>query len=645
MARHNLPFVFIIAALASPPSSFPFPYLDPSLSLAARTANLISLLNTSEKVALLNADAPALPRISLPPYSIARECERGDTGGPHGTLFPSGAGLAASWDADLVGRVARFTALEARANANMAGVGASSSCFGPVINFVHDSRWGRTNEMLTGEDTTPGAALGEAFVRGLQSWTQDTAQGTRYAVSSTVKHLLSYSGPEGRGFTFGPFATRFSFEANFSSQRAWREFFLPAFRGVAKAGAKGFMCSYSSFSTPDGYLRNAPACGSSHLLTDTLRGLWQWDGFVLSDAGAVAFIGQVAIGGVPFGHNFTSSNEASAIAAVEAGCDVELTCCGAPRVFPSLVESAAEGNVREAVLDAALSRVIRNRIELGTLDPPGTYPWGAWGSANVTTPEMVELSAAAAASGVVLMKNAGGLLPLSPASLAGRKLALIGPVGNDTYAMMGGYGNTHPPFVRTILDGLSEAFPLSTLLFDAGCVDSTACSALSASTMALAAQGDVIVAALGTTGFFKPGGANNESGACGCPDGNAIEGECCDRNSTALPGKQLALLQALAALGKPLVLILNSGGILDSAWAAAASGVNAILHAPFLGMSAGVGVARVLSGATNPSGKTTLSWYRDAAALPPLADYSDGSLYARTYRYSNAEMTFPFGYG
>jgi beta-glucosidase len=413
-----------------------FPYLDPTLPTAQRAANLISLLNITEKTWLLNADTPALPHISLPPYSFARECERGDSSGRTGTLFPSGAAIAASWDVDLAFQIARFTALEAKSNANVAGLGASSSCFGPVVNYIHDSKWGRTNEMLTGEDTTLGSQLGAAFVRGLQSWSVATPQGLRYAVTSTVKHLLSYSGPEGYGFTFGPHATRFSFEAAFSSQHAWREFFLPAFRAAAKAGAKGFMCSYSSFSTPDGYLNNTPACASPQVLNDTLRGGWGWEeGFVISDAGAVAFTGSVDIGGIPFGHASSATQADSAIASLTAGCDNELTCCGAPRVFPTLEASVQAGRVAEAALDASLARLIRNRVELGNLDPPGTYPWSAWGAGNVSTPEMVEATAAAAAQGCVLLKNEGGLLPLAPADYAGKTFALIGPIANDSYAV------------------------------------------------------------------------------------------------------------------------------------------------------------------------------------------------------------------
>jgi len=629
--------------------AFEFPWQDPSLPLAARAANIISLLTLEEKAAQLEAGAPAVPRIALPPYSYARECERGDSSALRGTAFPSGAGLAATWDADLVFRVARLTALEARANAN-AGDGYPS-CFGPVVNFVHDATWGRSNEMLTGEDTILGGVLGAAFVAGLQSWREETPAGERLAVASTVKHLNAYSGPEGHGFTFGPFAERFSFDAGMS-QRAWREFFVPAFRATAVEGARAFMCSYTAVTTGDGFLNNTPACASAQLLTRVLRGEFGWDGYVISDAGGVVFSGNTTIGGFPFGHHATGDAAATAVASLTAGCDVELTCCGAPAVFQTLPASVGAGLVPEAALDAALARALRSRLELGVLDPPGTHAWDAWGAANVSTPEMVALADEAAAAGVVLLKNAAPpgasapLLPLSPAALAGASVAVVGPLADDAWGVMGGYVNQHPSFIRTVFAGLADALPLSNVLLDAACADSS-CPTFNASAVALAARADValVVAVLGTTGYFDKG-ANNESAACGCPLGNAIEGECCDRTDTRLPGAQLALLQALAALGKPLLLVLNSGGYVDAAWPAASAGVAAILHAPFLGMAAGDGVARVVTGAVNPSAKTTLTWWEDAARdLAPLRDYSDAALYNKTYRYGTAPATFPFGHG
>ena len=350
------------------------PWQNASLPFVTRVHNLISLLNMSEKVLLLEVSTPALPRIGLPSFSH-KECERGDS---DGTAFPSGAAMAATWDPELIETVARSIALEARSFSNLGH--SDTVCYGPVVNFIHDARWGRTNEMLGGEDTTLGAVLGSAFVRGMQSWRAPTRAGEEYfAALSIVKHLNVYSGPEGDGFTFGPRALRFSFNVNLPSTRAEREFFLPIFHATAIAGASGFMCSYSAVS---GALNqsNVPACASRELLTNVIREEWGWNGLVLSDAGAVAFIGNVSIGGVPFGHHFTSSDEESAIAAITAGMDLELTCCGAPQVFPTLPGAVAAGRLAESVLDTALARSLSTRFKLGKLDDPALLPFSTWGN-------------------------------------------------------------------------------------------------------------------------------------------------------------------------------------------------------------------------------------------------------------------------
>lgn len=219
-----------------------FPWQNTSLPAAVRILNIISLLTVEEKASLLSTSNPAIPRINLPAYSFAYECERGFTSGGAGTAFPSGVGLAGTFNSSLVFEVARWTALEARASTNVDG-NAGTNCFGPVLNFIHDATWGRTNEMLTGEDTFLGSVLGSAFVNGLQSWREASnvpGDFDFYSTSSTVKHLNGYSGPEGYGYTFGRTALRFSFDVMIPS-RAWKEFFLPQYRAAALADAAGYI--------------------------------------------------------------------------------------------------------------------------------------------------------------------------------------------------------------------------------------------------------------------------------------------------------------------------------------------------------------------------------------------------------------------
>lgn len=633
------------AAAAAAPT---YPWQDPTLPVPARVANLISLLTVPEKVALLNAESPAIDRIKLPAYSFAHECERGDSGARSATSFPSGVALGSTFNRSLVYAVAHATAIEARAGADTTpGVGAS--CFGPVVNLVRDGRWGRTNEMIGGEDTTLGAELGVAFTRGIQA---GSLPASPYRMVNTIaKHLSAYSGPEGYcgGVSFAT-QSRFSFTAAMD-ERTWREFYLPPWRAMAGAGVTGFMSSYQSVALegvdPPG---GVPDSASRRLLTDTLRGEWNWTGYILSDAGAVAFVGTVDWNGTAIGHGFAPNASAAAAAALTAGVDLELVCCQLPAVYGSLVDSVARGAVPEGALDAALGRTLPYRFELGTLDPPGMCPYANLTAANVSAPWMVELAAAAAGQAVVLLKNEGPTLPLAPGALAGRTIAVVGPSANDTLAQQGGYVTQHPAFIRTPLEGLAAAFPLSAVAFDPGCDDGVPCLAPNVSrAAAAAAAADVTVVVLGTTAYNPPP-------PYGCVAGNnAVEAEGWDRQNASLPGAQLALLQGVvaAAGGRPVVLVLVNAGMLDVAWAAApGSGVGAILHAPFLGMTAGAAIAAAVAGAVNPAGRLTATWYtaEGLAAIGDITDYrmrpDPATGYpGRTYRYTTAPVQFPFGFG
>jgi beta-glucosidase len=223
----------VIALSSSPPS----PWQDHTQPVAARVESLIGLLTLDEKASLLGSASAAVPRLGLPSYNWGRECERGDVSGPAGTAYPTGLALGASFDVRMLHKVAAATALEVRGNINAAAAAAAApvsggSCFGPVSNLVRDSRWGRTAEMLTGEDPLLGRVLSRAFTWGMMGrppWARQADPAGRYRMLITIaKHLNTYAGPEGWGYTFGPHAVRFNFEARLT-EREWREFFLPAY--------------------------------------------------------------------------------------------------------------------------------------------------------------------------------------------------------------------------------------------------------------------------------------------------------------------------------------------------------------------------------------------------------------------------------
>ena len=384
-------------------------------------------------MSLLQVSQPAVDRVGLPPYNFGRECERGDTSGKLGTAYPTGLALAGTFDVELIHAIAIATAVEVRGNVNADnrnGTGDfGASCFGPVSNLVRDPRWGRAAEMITGECPQLGRVMSRAFTWGMQT-RSDTDSSARM-LNTIAKHLNTYGGPEGTGFTFGSTADRFNFEAKLS-ERAWREFFLPPFFGSAEAGVSGYMCSYSSITFTDHPERsnNAPSCANKYMLTDVIRKEWNWTGYILSDAGATAFVGKTQIGtpngtswqhggqawhesNKSFGHGYATSQADAAIKALDAGLDLELTCCGAPAVFPSLNESIKSGKIKEAVLDDSLRRTMPFRFELGQLDgqtpaalkgvPQNAY--ASLGRANVSTPAMKALALTAAKRAVILLKN------------------------------------------------------------------------------------------------------------------------------------------------------------------------------------------------------------------------------------------------
>lgn len=531
---------------------------------------------------------------------------------------------------------------------------------------------GRTNEMIGGEDPVLGSVMGVAFAKGMQ---RGAAAGSRYRMVNTVaKHLSSYSGPEGAGggVVFER-QTRFGNTAHMT-ERAWREFFLPAWRSMAvDGGVSGFMSSYQAVAL-DGAAVGVPDSANRLLLTGLLRGEWnRSDSYIISDAGSVAFVGPVQWKGVSIGHNYAANGSAAAVEALLAGVDLELTCCGLPVVFPTLVETIASGRADvEAAVDQALHRTLPYRFELGTLDPPGRCPYANFTAANVSTPAMIDLALEAGQQGVVLLKNSQDALPLDRASLAGKRILVTGPAANDTLVQQGGYVNMHPRFIRTPYEGLVDAFPLSSIGLVQGCSD-MACLQLNRSAVqAAAAAADINIVALGTTVQFWDGYT------CLASNNTAIEAEGCDRANISLAGLQQQLLETVvaAAAGRPVILLLVNAGALDVSWAVASPGVSAIVHLPFLGMTSGIAAASVLAGDYSPGdyiqaafafsylshlpprppiysfqgGRLTQTWYtsRGLESIGNITDYRmhDTADYpGRTYRYTRAEVLFPFGFG
>ncbi len=400
-------------------------YRNPSLPIPRRVSDLISRMTLQEKVLQMQHTAPAIPRLGIPSYDWWNEGLHGVARSGYATVFPQAIGMAATWDPPLIYREGRVIATEARAKYNQAQrEGNHSIYFGltfwaPNINLVRDPRWGRGQETY-GEDPFLTGKLAVAYVTGMQG------NNPRYLeVVATPKHYAVYSGPE---------PARHSMNINVSP-RDMEQTYLAAFRAAVTEGhADSVMCAYTSV---DG----APACANDFLLQKTLRGAWNFQGYVTSDCGAV--------GDIALGHHYAPNIEQASIDAVRAGTD---TTCG--QEYATLVQAVHVGLLPESVIDTAVKRLFTARFRLGMFDPPSMVPFNAITMQQDGSPAHERLALQAARESIVLLKNRGDVLPLK-ASV--RTIAVIGPNAESLPAIEGNYHGvpSHPVLP---LDGILKQF-------------------------------------------------------------------------------------------------------------------------------------------------------------------------------------------
>ncbi|HEY7333875.1 MAG TPA: glycoside hydrolase family 3 N-terminal domain-containing protein [Bryobacteraceae bacterium] len=403
------------------------PYLNPDLAPEKRAADLVGRMTLDEKALQMQNSAPAIPRLGIPAYDWWSEALHGVARAGLATVFPQAIGLAATWDTDLMHRVADTISTEARAKYNEAIRNQDYSRYhgltfwSPNINIFRDPRWGRGQETY-GEDPFLTSRMAVAFIKGMQG--DDPHY---YKVIATAKHFAVHSGPE---------PLRHQFDVHVS-ERDLRETYLPAFRAsIVEAKADSVMCAYNSV---DG----APACANSDLLQKILRGEWGFQGYVVSDCGAIADI----FGG----HKYkTTSAEASA-AAVKAGTDLTCTFTNDYRSLPNAVKA---GLITESEIDRSLERLFTARFKLGMFDPPARVPFSKIPYSVVDSAEHRKLALEAARKSIVLLKNDKGILPLA-ASV--RSIAVIGPSADDPDALLGNYNGFSSKHV-TPLEGMEKRF-------------------------------------------------------------------------------------------------------------------------------------------------------------------------------------------
>ncbi|PWT87348.1 MAG: glucan 1,4-alpha-glucosidase [Blastocatellia bacterium] len=725
------------ASTQAPQPDLKAPYLNPALPIDKRVDDLISRMTLEEKVSQMMNVAPAIPRLQIPDYDWWNEALHGVAISGVATVFPQAIGLGATFDPPLINRVATVISEEARAKYHEAQRQGNHNRFygltfwSPNINIFRDPRWGRGQETY-GEDPYLTSRLGVAFVKGLQG------DDPKYLkVVSTPKHYAVHSGPE-------PLRHRFDAAA---VERDLRETYLPAFRAtITEARAASVMCAYNR-------TNGEPCCANTHLLGDILRGEWGFDGYVVSDCGAIDDIYQR--------HHFVKTAEEASALAVKRGTDLE---CG--DTYKALVNAVKQGLIAESEIDQAVKRLFEARFRLGMFDPPEIVPYTKIPFSANDSAEHRQLALEAARESIVLLKNENNTLPLRRDL---KSIAVIGPNADEVNVLLGNY-NGQPSRATTPLAGIRLRVSPNTKVLHALGTTLTEVSAVPVPASALHGglaaeyfsnrnlEGEPALKRIDPdvnfdwgmsnpapglpadnfsvrwTGKLTPAisgkyrfGAIADDGArvyldnkliaedwtehapttitgevtleagktydvkmeyyesrigavarlvwqppvvnSGSPYAEAVsiakqadtvvlvlglssqlEGEEMnvreqgflggDRTDIKLPARQQGLLEAVAATGKPIVLVLLSGSAVAVNWADA--NVGAIVQAWYPGEEGGAAIADVLFGNYNPAGRLPVTFYKSVDQLPPFETYAmDG----RTYRFFKGQPLYPFGHG
>lgn len=514
------------------------------------------------------------------------------------TVYPIPLGLAATFDPELVASVSHISAEEAVT----AGV---RWFYSPMVDISRDPRWGRTQEGA-GEDAYLGAAMARAYIRGYQGDDLSSAS----SVAASVKHFAAYGAAEaGREYN----------TTDMSLSRL-QQFYLPPYKAAAAAGAATFMSAFNA-------LNGVPSTANAFLLQDVLRDSWRFNGFVVSDYTAVMELRN---------HGIAPDAATAASKAKLAGVDVDMMSHYYDAELPALVKS---GRVPISVIDESVRRVLRVKFALGLFEHP--YAEGAEVTAPV--PEHRAMVRKAAEESLVLLCNrpVNGT-PVLPMAKSAARIALIGPLADAGSEMIGAWGGPERnPDTVTVKDALEARAHENGgwVEYEKGTEINGNSESRFAAAVEAARKADVVVLALG--------------------ESSEMSGEGGSRSNLDLPGNQEKLLEAVAATGRPVVLLVFSGRPLILAWAA--EHVPAILEAWFPGTEAGSAIANVLYGDVAPSGKLPMSFPRDVGQEPLYYNQSptgrppvnvdlaqtpnfDTRFVSRYIDVPN-DALFPFGYG
>ena len=611
-------------------------YKNPALSVEERVTDLLGRMTLEEKVAQLMMvdarsedlsfintlqpgsilhilgekigramDLAAQNRLAIP-LLVGEDGIHGHSFWKGATIFPTQLAMAASWSPALLEKVARVTAEE------MVPTGALWT-FSPVLCLTRDLRWGRTGETF-GEDPYLIGEFAAAMIRGYQGQGLDDPT----AVLATAKHYAGYSETQGG---------RDASEADIS-RRKLRSYFLPPFERAVKAGAMTFMTGYQS-------MEGVPSTANRWLLTEVLKDEWGFKGVLVTDWDNV--------GRLVKEQKVCATFADAAIVAIRAGNDIMMTT---PEFYEGALEAVRSGRLAESEIDAPVARFLALKFRMGLFENP-RRPDLARAAAEIARPDHEAVNLEMARKSLILLQN-DGLLPLDPTTP--KSIAVVGPNADNAVQQLGDWtlgGWQYPPEfgkqprekTTTILDGIRALAPAGCVVrHEVGCsiVDDDLSGAAAA--VAAAEASDLVVAVVG--------------------DHLAFIGETLSTATLELQGGQVALLDALAKTGKPMIVVLiNSKPLVLPASAKRAAAIIEVFNP---GMKGGQAVAEAIFGRLNPSGKLTISIPVHVGQQPvfysqvrgqhgnryadltqePLFSFGHGLSYTQ-YRYSNARLSTP----
>ncbi len=559
-------------------------------------------MTAEEKMSQLLYNAPAIERLGVKEYNWWNEGSHGVARAGTATVFPHAIAMAAAFDPEIINTVADAISTEGRAKYNKHvkfndyDIFKGLTFWAPNINIFRDPRWGRGQETF-GEDPYLTATLGKAFIKGIQG------DGEFLKASACSKHFAVHSGPE---------KSRHSFDA-FSTKKDLFETYLPAFEHTVKAGVTGVMGAYNR-------TNGEPCCAHSYLLGEILRKQWEFDGYVVSDCGAIADIYQ--------GHKYRETPEEAAAVALKSSCDLN---CG--QTYSALVEAYEQDLITDEDITAAAERIFTIRFLLGEFEE--VRPYSDIGFDRLDSKEHRALNLEIAQQCPVLLENKDSFLPIDKNT--DKKIAVIGPNALSVTALEGNYNGYSSEYI-TVADGIRRTFENAHITVEKGCNychentnDWGGFANLISDGIAAASEADIAVLVLGLDCSVEgeDTGFDDDYTACG------------DKRSIYLPATQIKLANAVCDVCDNVIVVIMCGSSVDVG-EKVRNHAKAIIHAWYPGALGGLAVADILSGKVSPCGRLPVTIYNGEHALPDFEDYS---MQGKTYRYIEGDALYPFGFG